>query len=111
MFCAKLWPSIRLVVTSVKLSSAARADFVEIRKYSNEQFNADVADTYFTGFDELFDLLRRHPLAGAAKPELGTNIRCAVHRKHRIFYRFDGDIVLVIRIIHHACDAKRELKK
>lgn len=97
------------MVTRVKLSPAARADFVEIRKYSNEQFSGSVADAYFTGFDELFDLLRRHPLAGAVKPELGRNIRCAVHRKHRIFYRFDADIVLIIRIIHHARNAKREL--
>jgi toxin ParE1/3/4 len=98
------------VVSSVRLSPEARADFVEIRKYSNEQFSANVANAYFVGFDELFDLLRRHPMAGAAKPELGKKIRCIVHRKHRIYYILDNDLVLFVRIVHYAMDAKRALK-
>ena len=97
------------MVTEVKISSAARADLVEIRKYSNEQFSAEVADNYFTGFDDVFDLLRRHPGAGTAKPEFGKNIRCTVHRKHQIYYQFSREVVLIIRIIHHARNAKREL--
>lgn len=111
MFCAKLWPSIRLVVTRVKLSSAARADFVVIRKYSIEQFSADVADRYFTGFNELFDLLRRHPKAGLPEPNLGKGIRKITHRQHRIIYHVQDDVVVIIRIIHHAMDVKRALKK
>ncbi len=99
------------MVTSVKLSAAARADLVDIRKFSNDQFSAIIANSYFMGFDEVFDLLRRHPRAGAAKPEFGKDIRCIVHRKHRIFYQFDGEVVLILRIIHHARNAKRELKR
>jgi toxin ParE1/3/4 len=96
-------------MTELDLSPAARVDLVDIRKYSIEQFSATVADAYFLGFDEAFSLLRRHPLAGEAKPDLGRDIRCIVHRKHRIFYRYDGDTVLIIRVIHHAQDAHRAL--
>lgn len=28
------------------------------------------------------------------------------HRKHRIFYRVEGENVLIVRILHHARDAK-----
>lgn len=91
-------------------SLAARADLLEIREYSIEQFGGDVADNYFLGFDEAFDLLADHPLIGAARPELGKGIRCLVHQRHRIFYYLEGDVVLIVRIVHHARDARRALK-
>lgn len=90
---------------------AARADLLTIREYSIEQFGGMVADNYFLGFDDAFDLLADHPQAGAARPELGKGIRCLVHRRHRIFYCVEGDVVLIVRIVHHAMDAKRALKK
>lgn len=36
------------------------------------------------------------------KPELGCDIRCLVHRHHRIFYIIEADVVVIGRIIHHA---------
>ncbi len=96
-------------MAKVKLSAAARADLVEIRLYSREQFSADVADAYYTGFDDVFDLLARHSLAGAERSELGRGIRCLTHRKHRVFHSVQGDTVIIIRIIHHARDARTAL--
>jgi toxin ParE1/3/4 len=80
-----------------------------IDEYGADQFGQDAADAYSRGFNEVFALLRRHPLAGAPSPKLGKNIRCIVHRRHRIFYRLDGDAVLILRVIHHARDARRAL--
>lgn len=91
-------------------SPAARLDLVTINDYSIEQFGQETGETHMLGFDEAFDLLAAYPSAGQRRPELGDAIRCLVHRKHRIFYRFDGEIVLVIRIIHHAMDARRALQ-
>lgn len=96
---AKVFPSL-----------AARADLLEIREYSIEQFGGDVADNYFLGFDEAFDLLADHPLIGAVRPDLGKGIRCLAHRRHRIFYCVERDAVLIVRIVHHARDARRTLK-
>ena len=95
----------------VELTSAARADLQEIRKFSIDQFDANTADAYFLGFGAAFDLLREHPLAGALKPELGKGIRCLVQRRHRIFYRTDKGKVLIIRIVHHARDSEAMLGK
>jgi toxin ParE1/3/4 len=96
-------------VADIQLSVAARADLVEIRRYSIEQFSAEVADAYYTGFDDAFDLLCRHPLAGTERPELGRGVRCLTHRKHQIFHIVRNDIVFILRIIHHAQDARRAL--
>ena len=90
---------------------AARDDLVAIRLYSIEQFGPDVADEYFLGFDLAFDLLAKHPLAGPAAPEYGKTYRCLMHRRHRIFYAVNDDVVRIIRILHHAMDAKQVLKQ
>lgn len=92
-------------------TKAARNDLLAIREYSVEQFGGDAADRYFLGFEEAFDLLGDHPMAGAVQPDLGKDIRCLVHRQHRIFYRCEVDLVLIIRIVHHAMDARHALKR
>ena len=95
----------------VRLSSAARADLVEIREYSIAQFDPETANAYFLGFDEAFDLLSTHPNIGMARPDLGKGIRCLTHRKHNLFYRVGTLVVIIIRVVHHARDAKAVLGK
>jgi toxin ParE1/3/4 len=97
-------------MAELDLSPAARADLVAIRIYSVEQFGGEVADSYFLGFDAAFSLLREHPLAGAACVGLGKGIRCLTHRRHRLFYHLDGDTVVILRVVHHAMDARRALQ-
>lgn len=103
-------PDVRSERAKLRLSSAAEADLEGIDAYSFEQFGEDIADAYMRGFDELFDLLRHHPKAGVAAPDLGKGIRKLTHRQHRIFYTADGDMVFIARIVHYAMDAKRALK-
>ena len=90
----------------VQLSPAARADLVEIREYSIAQFDPDTADAYFLGFEEAFALMSAHPHIGMAQPELGEGIRCLKHRQHRLYYRVEKHVVIIVRVIHHARDAK-----
>lgn len=97
-------------MAELDLSPAARADLLEIRVYSVDKFGVEVADSYFLGFDAAFVLLREHPMAGVARLELGKGIRCLIHRQHRIFYYIDKDTVVIVRIVHHARDARRALK-
>jgi len=98
-------------MADLDLSPAARADLVEIRKYSIEQFGSDIADPYFFRFEKAFAVLRTHPLSGQPQPTLGRDIRCYTHRKHRVFYRVEAELVLIVRIIDHARNTRRELIK
>ena len=91
-------------------TKAARNDLLAIREYSLEQFGGDTADTYFLGFEEAFDLISAHPLAGVSRPDLGEGIRCLIYRRHRIFYRCEEDLVQIIRIVHYAMDVRQALK-
>jgi toxin ParE1/3/4 len=97
-------------VAKVIPTQAARNDLVAIRLYSIEQFGSDVADEYFLGFDDAFDLLASYPLTGTATPEYGKTYRCLIHRRHRIFYTVNDDVVHIVRIFHHAMDTRRVLK-
>jgi len=97
-------------VARVIPTQAARADLIYLREYSIEQFGPDIADEYFLGFEAAFNRLAEFPLSGAARAELGKDIRCLVHRRHRIFYTVQGETVLIIRIVHHAMDPRQALK-
>ena len=97
-------------MAKLRLRAAARADLAQIDTYSADQFGEDIADIYARGFREAFALLRQLPMAGSAKPDLGNGLRSFAYRKHRIFYLVEGDTVVVVRIVHHAMDAKRALK-
>jgi len=102
-------PNDHPAVLRVIPTQAARADLVYIREYSFEQFGPDIADEYFLGFEAAFDRLAGFPLSGSAHAELGKDIRCLVHRRHRIFYTVQGDTVLIVRIVHHAMDVRQAL--
>lgn len=82
-----------------------------IDAFSFEQFGDEVASTYMRRFAELFDLLRRHPLAGQNASDLGKGMRSLTHRSHRILYQARKDGVLIVRVLHHAMDAKLALKR
>lgn len=96
-------------MAKLRLSGAARNDLSDIRRYSLMEFDADIANAYFRGFSHAFALLRERPFAGSAQEALGDAIRCLIHKRHRIFYRVEGEFVLIVRIIHHARSARREL--
>jgi toxin ParE1/3/4 len=93
----------------LRLSSAAEAELEAIDAFSFEQFGDEVASVYMRRFYELFDLLRRHPLAGQAAPDLGRGLRSLSHRSHRILYQASKNEVLIVRVLHHAVDMKRAL--
>lgn len=97
-------------VADVKFANAAVADLIGIDEFSLAQFGEEIGQAYMQGFDKAFALLQDHPRAGSPTPEYGTSYRCLVHRRHRIFYTVNNDVVVIVRILHHALDAKRVLK-
>lgn len=92
------------------LSDDADADLADILDYSISTFGAAVADDYLLSFEAAFDLLRRHPLAGAMRQDIAPPIHCLPHRSHRIFYDIEGEEIVVQRVLHYAMDAQRHLR-
>lgn len=96
-------------MTTLRLSEAAQADLVDIRLYSNSQFGAGATDAYMRGFKQVFRRLRQYPNFALAVDDLAPDLRCAVHRSHQIFYCVEKDMILIVRILHHAQNAPRHI--
>lgn len=90
----------------VRLARAARADLAAIDRYTRDTHGTAAADRYTRGFLAAFALLDQHPEAGPMQPMILPDVRCLVHRRHRIFYRVQGNEVLIIRVLHHARDTR-----
>ena len=91
-------------MANVRLTATAKWDLTEIDAYGALTFGVAVAGDYARGFREIFDLLRRHPHAGAARSELGKGVRSVLHRRHRIFYIVAGEQVQILRVFHYSRD-------
>ncbi len=89
-------------MAKLTLTPAARADMVEIDEWGYQQFGEKVADNYSRQLHNAFDQLADHPLSGNVVPEYGKAYRCLMRRRYRIFYKVQNDVVLIVRILHHA---------
>jgi toxin ParE1/3/4 len=97
-------------VAEVVFTDAAVRDLSAIDEFSLMQFGEEVGEAYMHGFGKAFALLQNYPLSGSAAREYGKAYRCLMHSRHRIFYSVKKDVVRIVRILHHAMDAKRALK-
>lgn len=91
-------------MTPLERTGPADADLDEILSYSRIRYGEEIAAEYFFSFEEVFALLSRHPMAGAAVDEIRSGLRRISHRQHRIFYRLVDGKVRVMRVLHHAMD-------
>lgn len=94
----------------LELSAEADADLTEILAFGTERFGETAADIYFFSFERSFELLRRHPEAGQIDEQSRHRLRRISHGSHRIFYRHDGEGILIVRIIHYSRDVARLLE-
>jgi toxin ParE1/3/4 len=92
---------------AVVLSAAADSDLAEILSYGTEAFGEAQAEAYLASFDAPFDLISRHPLAGAIHDAVRPPIRSLSHGSHRIFYDVFEDRAVVQRVLHKAVDVAR----
>lgn len=91
----------------VEISEAADADLVEILAYGTGNFGLERAEAYVAGFQATFDLISRHPLAGAIHDEVRPPVRSLPHGSHRVFYDVFESEAVVQRILHKAADVTR----
>ena len=90
-------------------SPEASADIEGIAAFSVERFGNETADAYLTGLEIACERLRDIPEMAAIYPRIHPKIRCLIYRRHRIFYRYEADTVLIVRILHQARDVKRAM--
>lgn len=83
---------------TIKVQKPARQDLRALTLYGLENFGLAVSREYRAGLEALFARLHAHPAIGTlAYPDLG--IRSFRYRKHRVFYRVDGDTLVILRVL------------
>ena len=93
----------------VELSEAADADLDDILDYGIRAFGRDVAEAYLRLIDATLARLSMFPEMGAPRPDLRPGIRSVPVKEHRVYYRFDGNAIGVVRVLHKAMDEMQHL--
>lgn len=88
----------------VRLSSEARRDLIAIGDYIARD-NPSRAHSFIKELTNKCAGLADIPLGYAIVPRYGARgIRRCVHGNYQIFYRADGDLIFVVRVLHGARD-------
>lgn len=87
----------------------ASADIESIYRFSLAHVGEAMADEYHGGLYEAVLRLGDYPEMGRQEPGVVPPVRALPFRSHRLYYRFDGETVLVVRILHHAMNAGAHL--
>ena len=93
-----------------RLSARARRDIDELYEYSIDRFGLAVAQAYFNGLHDVFELLGANPMMGRSVDHLRAGLRCFVHQRHSIYYRVDDRGPAIQRVLHVARDPLRAFR-
>ena len=91
----------------LRIGRLAAADVDAIFEYGLLNIGPDAAIAYLDQMETKYRLLLDHPRSGRAESELGTEIRSLSCRSHRIYYRIEGDVIVILRVCHKASDLRQ----
>lgn len=86
-------------MASYRLSLLAEEDARRIYSFGIERFGLRKADSYFEGLFAQFDDIADAPLMYPAVDEIRTGYRRCLYGTHTIYYRLQGDVVQIMRIL------------
>lgn len=86
----------------VRITRLASEDLEFIQSQGLTEFGAKATHAYMQGFDRIFERLEGYPLSGVALPDYGRAVRSCLHAPYRVLYRFEGEVVSILRVLHTA---------
>lgn len=86
----------------IHLTDDARADLLDIRRYTAQKFGSKQARQYHVLLEQGLKLLRRHPEIGFTVDDLKAGYRCFKIEYHRVFYALGKDSINVLAILHES---------
>lgn len=92
---------MRLIV-----SVDAEADLRSIARYTSGRWGRERARSYLLGLRSKLRLLCEHPELGSTADEVRPGLRRYPYISHNIFYRFRGDDVRIVRVLHKQMQAE-----
>lgn len=86
-------------MANYKLNDEAKADLVRIYWRGIRQHGEAQADQYYHAFFDRFEILGEDPYQYAAVDHIREGYRRSVCGVDSIYYRIDGDVVEIMRIL------------
>lgn len=93
-----------------ELTPRAERDLKDIWLYTAETWGDDQAEAYIAALEKQFEALTASPFMGPARPDVCKECRYLPEGKHLIFYRVDGDTVVILAVLHASMDIARHVK-
>lgn len=93
----------------LRLSRRAANDIAEIADYTIAEFGIEQARRYRDLLDACFTSLRERPRLGASAGEVAPGLRRIRQQAHVIFYRWNAEEILIVRVLHYSMDFGRHL--
>lgn len=94
----------------VTRSQLAGVDLFEILGELDSR-DAARAQRYADLFNEKIQTLARFPEVGQPRPEYGEDVRSTLVKPYVLFYRYRGESVEILRIMHGKRDLRRLLEE
>jgi toxin ParE1/3/4 len=94
-----------------RFTRRAEADFLDIGEYSRRTWGDEQCARYLGQLEDCCQRLADHRTLGRPCDKLGPGVRRGEQGRHVVFYRREGDDILVLRILHERMLPKRHLGK
>lgn len=82
----------------------ARADLIQIGRYTLKIWGRPQRDSYLRDLDRRFHWLAEHPNLGKARPDIQEGYYCFPQGSHLVFYILRDDGIDIIGIPHKNMD-------
>ena len=86
----------------LRLSRSAKSDLLSIGAYTLQTWGAAQAERYLDGIERCAKLLADNPLLGRPCNWIRPGLCRFEKGRHVLFYRRDGDGILISRILHQS---------
>jgi toxin ParE1/3/4 len=93
------------------LTAKARAELIEIAKYTQENWGVKQRNTYLEQLDKTFHTIAQNPKKGRNCDYIRAGYRKILVGRHIIFYRqFNAKEIQIVSILHDAMDVESHLR-
>lgn len=92
------------------VSELAKEDLASIAEYTRNKWGEQQANVYLLQMERRILSLLENPYLGTDRSDVLNGYRCLPEGKHLIFYRIDGDAVLILGVPHVRMDLERHLE-
>ena len=87
-----------------RVSEAAKTDLVALHEYGSQHYGEFAAESYLAELTQTFVRIAEWPSASRIRDEVKPAVRMATYRAHNIFFDVRGEIVEIVRVLHHSAD-------